>query len=185
LTLRGIFLMEKDEIDWFLYGMRNVFPEAWEQFAAVIPKSEQHDLLTAYHKRLNGSNERKQMDAAIAWNLYESACSSLLPNYKTLTTDDQKAHALAMARIEAHYFKNGVIGSRKSLLRGIDKIRAIPATIIQGRYDMVCPIRTAHRLHNVWAEADYIVVPDGGHSSQDPPIRSRLIETMENAKTIR
>lgn len=185
LILRGIFLMEQPEIDWFLYGMKMVFPEAWEQFAAVIPDDEQNDLLTAFHTRLTSPDDKARMETAIAWNLYESACSSLLPNYKTITTDEQKSHALAMARIESHYFLHHVIPPEKSLLNGIDRIRHIPATIIQGRYDILCPIATAHRLHMTWPEADYIVVPDGGHSAMDPAIRSRLIEATENARMLR
>ena len=125
------------------------------------------------------------MNAAIAWSLYEGACSSLLPNYETITTEEQKSHAQALARIESHYFLNGVIAPEHSLLNGIDKIRHIPSTIVQGRYDIICPITTAHRLHAAWPEADYVVVPDGGHSGQDPSVRSRLIEATENAKTIR
>lgn len=184
MILRGIFLLEQAEVDWFLYGMKMVFPEAWEQFAAVIPEEQHDDLLRAYHERLISPEDKERMEAAIAWSLYEGACSSLLPNYETITTDEQKSHALALGRLESHYFLNHVIPAENSLLNDIDKIRHIPATIIQGRYDIICPIHTAHRLHNVWPEADYIVVPDGGHSALDPAIRSRLIEATENARTI-
>ena len=184
LTLRGIFLCEQDEVDWFLYGIRTVFPEAWEQFAGFLPEAEQKNLLKAYYKRLTGDNADEQMQAAIRWSLYEGACSSLLPNYETITTEDQKQHALALARIEAHYFTNGVIPPAKSLLNSIDTIRHIPAIIVQGRYDIICPIATAYKLHHAWPEADYIVVPDAGHSALDPPLRSRLVEATENFKTI-
>lgn len=185
MILRGIFMMERTELDWFLHGMREIFPEAWEQFAAPIPESERGDLLEAYYKRLTGDDPKIRMEAAIAWSLYESACASLLPNYETITTEDQKKFALAVARIEAHFFRNQILKPEPSLLDGIDKIRHIPATIIHGRYDIICPIRTAYKLHQLWPEADYIVVPDGGHSASDPPIRSRLIEATENAKTIK
>lgn len=185
LTLRGIFLCEQDEIDWFLYGIRTVFPEAWEQFSGFLPEAEQKNLLKGYHKSLTGNDPEEQMQAAIRWSLYEGACSSLLPNYETITTEDQKQHALALARIEAHYFTNGVIPSEKSLLKTIDAIRHIPAIIVQGRYDIICPIATAYKLHHAWPEADYIVVPDAGHSALDPPLRSRLVEATENFKTIR
>ncbi len=184
LILSGIFLMEREEIDWFFYGIRNFFPEAWEQFAHFIPESERGDLLTAYHNRLFGGDEKSAMDAAIRWCLYESACSSLIPNYETITTEEQKAAVLTIARIECHYFKNHVISPNRSLLKEVDKFRAVPAIIINGRYDMLCPIRTARRLHAAWPEADYVVVPDGGHSEQDPAIRSRLIEATENAKSL-
>lgn len=184
MILRGIFLLEQPEVDWFLYGMKMIFPEAWDQFAAVIPEEEHDDLLRSFHERLTSPDDKARMDAAIAWSLYEGACSSLLPNYETITTDEQKGHALALARIESHYFLKQVIAPENSLLLGIDKIRHIPSTIVHGRYDVICPIHTAHRLHAEWPEADYIVVPDGGHSALDPAIRSRLIEATENARTL-
>jgi proline iminopeptidase len=185
MMLRGVFLCEQEEINWFLYGMRTVFPEAWEQFAGFLPEHEQQDILSAYCKRLNGDDAKARMEAAIRWSLYEGACSSLLPNFETITTDEQKQHALALARIESHFFKNEALAPEHSFLKNIDKIRAIPAVIIQGRYDMICPMQTAYKLHHAWREADYIVVPDAGHSALDPPLRSRLIEATENFKTLR
>jgi len=184
LILRSIFLLEQNEIDWWLYGARSLFPEAWEQFSDFIPQEERHDLVSAYHKRLMGTDAKAAQDAAIHWALYESACSSLIPNYETITTEEQKARVLALARIECHYFKNEVIPPAQSLLKSIEKFRAIPATIIHGRYDAVCPLSTAYRLHQAWPEADYVVVQDGGHSALDPAIRSRLIEASENAKSL-
>lgn len=185
MLLRGIFLLEQREIEWFLYGMKMIFPEAWEQFADQSVRADKDDLLETYYQKLTSNDPKVQIEAAIHWNLYEGACSSLLPNFETITTDEQKKHALALARIEAHYFRNEVIAPENSLIHGIDKIRSIPTTIIQGRYDIICPICTAHFLHTLWPEADYIVVPDGGHSALDPAIRSRLIEATENAKNIR
>lgn len=185
MILRGIFLMEQPEINWFLYGMKMIFPEAWEQFAAPVPEDQRNNLLEHYYAVLTGDDERAQMDAAIRWSLYEGACSSLIPNYQTITTAEQQSHALAIARIEAHFFRHEVLSGADSLLAHIDKIRAIPAMIIQGRYDVICPIHTAYKLHCLWPEADYIVVPDGDHSAMDPPLRSRLVEATENAKTIR
>ncbi len=185
LILRGIFLCEQDEVDWFLYGMRTIFPEAWEQFASLIPEDEQGDLLNAYYKRLTQEeNQDLQLEAAVRWSLYEGACSSLLPNYETITTQEQKQHALAISRIEAHYFKNQIFKKEKSLLHTIESLRSVPTAIIQGRYDVICPIKTANKLHQLWPEADYIVVPDAGHSALDAPLRSRLIEATESAKTI-
>ncbi len=184
LILRGIFLCEQEEIDWFLYGMKTIFPEAWEQFAGLLPEKEQDDLLGGYYRLLTGDDEEAQLEAATRWSLYEGACSSLLPNYETITTPEQKQHALALARIEAHYFKNEVITPENSLLKRIDLFRAIPATIVQGRYDVICPMVTANKLHQLWPEADFIVAPDAGHSAMDPAMRSRLIEATENAKTI-
>lgn len=184
MVLRGIFLMEENEIDWLLYGLKTIYPESWEQFVSIIPEDEQDDLLTAYYKRLNSDNHEIKMEAAMSWSLYESACSSLIPNYEIITTDEQRAQALAIATIEVHYFYNQLIKTQDSLLNDIETFRSIPTIIVQGRYDMICPIATAHKLHANWPEADYIVVPDGGHSAMDPPVRSRLIEATENMKSI-
>ncbi len=185
LILRGIFLCEQDEIDWFLYGIKTVFPEAWEQFAGFLPENEQKNLLDAFYTRLTGTDEKQKMEAAIRWALYESACSSLLPNYETITTEDQKLHALALARIESHYFKHQVIKPQNSILKNINIIRKIPTIIVHGRYDIICPMQTAYKLHQAWPEAEYIVVPDAGHSALDPAIRSRLIESTETFKAIK
>jgi proline iminopeptidase len=162
-----------------------VFPEAWEQFSGFLPPDERGDLLNGYYARLTSASQETQMEAAISWSLYESACSCLLPPHETIATPEQRMHAQSLARIEAHYFKNQVIAPEKSLLHHIDTFRAIPATIVQGRYDMICPIITADRLHRLWPEADYVIVPDAGHAALDPPLRSRLIEACEHAKTIR
>lgn len=184
LVLRGIFLCEQPEIDWFLYGMKKIFPEAWEQFAGLLPQKDQNRLLDAYYERLTGPDEQRQIEGAIRWSLYEGACSSLYPNYETITTEEQKQSALALARIEAHFFKNEVIAPENSILNKINRLRPIPATIIQGRYDAICPIETAYKLHQAWPEADYIVVPDAGHSALDPTLRSRLIQAIENYKSL-
>ena len=185
MIMRGIFLCEQEEVDWFLNGMRTIFPEAWEQFASFVDEDKQDNLLDEYYDALTGTDQKRQIQAAIGWSLYEGACSLLLPNYETITTQEQKNQAIALARIEAHYFKNEVIPKENSLLNHVDTFRKIPTTIIQGRYDVICPIATAHTLHQAWPEADYIVVPDAGHSALDPSLRSRLMEATEHAKTIR
>ncbi len=185
MILRGIFLCEQPEIDWFLYGMQTIFPEAWEQFSNFVPEEERHDLLSAYYKRLtNDKDPEAQIQASVHWSLYEGACSSLLPNYETITTEEQKQQSLALARIEAHYFTNEVFSENKSLLHNIEHLRFIPTTIIQGRYDVICPIKTANKLHQLWPEANYVVVPDAGHSALDAPLRSQLIRATEETKTI-
>lgn len=184
MILRAISLMEQNDIDWFFKGIKSFFPEAWEQFIQFLPEDQRGNPLDSYYQYLTGPDDKLATDAAIHWCLYESACSSLIPNYETITRDDQKNHALALARIECHYFRNNVIPHEQSLLKQVDKFRSIPSVIVQGRYDAICPIETAHRLHQAWPEADYIVVQDGGHSSLDPAIRSRLIEATENAKTL-
>lgn len=185
IIMRGIFLCEADEIDWFMHGIQTIFPEAWEQFTGILNDDEMDNILDAYYARLTHENPEVQLEAAIAWSLYEGACSSLYPNYETITTGEQKEHALALARLEAHYFVHELISPENSILTQIDRIRHIPTSIIQGRYDIICPIRTANKLHQAWPEADYVVVPDAGHSALDPALRSRLIEATESAKTLK
>ncbi len=184
MILRGVFLMEQADIQWFMYTNQNVFPEAWEQFAGFIPEDRQNDLLEAYYEILMGDDGKKKMEAAINWSLYEGACSLLIPNYETITNEDQKNRALSLAVLECHYFRNNYIKEEDSLLKKVNRFRHIPTTIIQGRYDMICPIISAHKLHDAWPEADYIIVPNAGHSAMDPAIRSRLIEATENLKTL-
>ncbi|MDY0028677.1 MAG: prolyl aminopeptidase [Pseudobdellovibrionaceae bacterium] len=182
LCLRSIFLMEQYEIDWFMTGMSTIFPEAWDNF---IEDRDQTDLLKSYYEDLIGHDDRAAIEAALRWNAYESTCASFYPQKETLVSDDQRFYALAMAKIEAHYFYTQVIEPEDSLLKNIRKIRSIPATIIQGRYDMICPMASANRLHLAWPEADYIIVPDAGHSFLDPTLRTRLIETTENLKNLK
>lgn len=182
LVLRSIFLMEQYEIDWYMHGMSTIFPEAWENFTeGRTPK----DLLQTYYEDLTGDDDRKSIHAAMQWNAYESTCASFFPTKETLVSEDQRYYALATAKIEAHYFYTQVIKPEHSLLKNIRKIRSIPATIVQGRYDIICPMASANRLHLAWPEADYVIVPDAGHSFLDPTLRTRLIETTEAAKSLK
>jgi proline iminopeptidase len=176
LFLRGIFLMQPSEIDWFLYGMKTVFPEAWQRFAAFLPPAERYDLLAAYSARLNDPDPAVRVPAARSWSVYEGSCSTLLPNPEVLSTSGEERHAVGLARIEAHFFTNNIFDPPDLLLRNVERIRHIPAVIVQGRYDMVCPIITADALHAAWPEAEYVVVPDAGHSALEPGIRSALID---------
>lgn len=183
LLLRSIFLMSQDEIDWFLYGIRTLFPETWEKFSSFIPESERADLLSAYYTRLISKD--RGSDAALEWMAYEVGASLLYPHIHTFTSEDQKEHAYTLALTEAHFYKHHVIPDEHSILNSIDAFRHIPATIIQGRYDALAPIKTAYALHKAWPEADYIVVPDGGHSALDPSMRNRLIEMTDTLKNMR
>ena len=185
MILRGIFLMEQSDIDWFMHTNQYVFPEAWEKFVNIIPENERDDLLGAYYQRLTSEDKDIQVQAGINWSRYESACANLIPKHDPITTPEQQDKAIAISLLECHYFRNYMFTSQNSLLTKIDRFRYIPTTIIQGRYDMICPISAAHKLHKVWPEADYIIVPDGGHSALDPAIRSRLIEATEHAKSIK
>lgn len=184
LVLRGIFLCRKSEIDWFLYGIRNVFPEAWNAFAGFIPERERGDLLDAYYRRLIDTNPAAHLPAARAWSTYEGACSTLLPSPETVAAFGEDRMAVGLARIEAHYFRHDIFLPENALLANVAKLKRIPATIVQGRYDMVCPIVTADDLARAWPEADYMVIPDGGHSAMEPGIRAALVAAMEKYKRL-
>ena len=182
LILRGIFLCRQHEIDWFLHGIRTVFPEAWRNFANFLPEDERGDLLEAYHQRLVDPSPAVHMPAARAWSGYEGACSTLLSSPDTLAAFGEDRMALGLARIEAHYFRHEAIAPADDLMNRVARLRAIPTTIVQGRYDMVCPIVTADELARALPEAEYIIVPDAGHSAMEPGIRSQLIAATERLK---
>ena len=182
LVLRGIFLCRKAEIDWFLYGIRTVFPEAWRAFSGFVPEGERGDLLAAYYRRLVDADPALHMPAARAWSTYEGACSTLLPSPDTVAAFGEDRMALGLARIEAHYFRTEAIGPEADLVARIGRVRHLPGAIVQGRYDMVCPIVTADELARAWPEAEYIVVPDAGHSAMEPGIRSQLVAATERFK---
>lgn len=184
LVLRGIFLMRRREIDWFLHSMRVIHPEAWERFAGFIPEEERGDLLEAYHRRLNADDPAVRMAAARSWSIYEGACSTLLPSPELVSISGEDNHALSLARIEAHYFRDVPFEPEDRLLREVGRLRHIPAVIVQGRYDIVCPIVTADELRRAWPEAEYVVVPDGGHSAMEPGIRAALVAATERFKRI-
>ena len=175
LVLRGVFLASRREIDWFMYGMRNVFPEAWRAFSAHLPPAERGDLLHNYYRRLTDPNPAVHFPAARAWDLYESACSALMPRPEGVARHEDDDAALAIARIEAHYFVNDGFLPEGQLLAELPRIRHIPCTIVQGRYDVVCPPITADALAQAWPEAEYIVVPDAGHSVREPGITRELL----------
>jgi len=183
LVLRGIFLARRPEIDWFMHGMRTVFPEAWRAFSEFLPAAERGDLLASYHRRLVDPDPAVHMPAARAWDRYEGACSTLLPQAERSTKIDDDALALAIARIEAHYFVHDAFLDDDALLAGLPRIRHLPCTIVQGRYDIVCPAVTADTLARAWPEADYVVVPDAGHSVREPGIARELVAAVKRMQT--
>jgi proline iminopeptidase len=183
LVLRGIFLCRKSEIEWFLYGLRNLFPEAWRAFAGAIPEAERKDLLKAYHRRLTHRDPAVHMPAARAWSVYEGSCSTLLASPETVAYFASDVVALGLARIEAHYFTHDIFLPENSLLEAVERLRDVPAVIVQGRYDAVCPIVTADDLHRAWPQAQYIVVPDAGHSAWEPGICAELVKATERFKS--
>jgi proline iminopeptidase len=182
LVLRGIFLCRKSEIDWFLYGVRNLFPEPWERFARFLPPAERDDLLRNFHRRLVDPDPAVHMPAAKAWSVYEGSCSTLLRSDETVEHFAGDVVALGLARMEAHYFVNHVFLPENALLAGVHRLRAIPGVIVQGRYDAVCPIVSAHELVVAWPEVEYHVIPDAGHSVWEPGICAAVIAACERFK---
>lgn len=182
-VLRGIFLCRPSEIEWFLYGARTLFPEAWRAFAGHLPPTERDDLLAGYYRRLTDPDPAVHLPAASAWTMYEGSCSALIPNADAVRPFAQDPLALALARIEAHYFVHGGFLRQGGLLGELQRIRHLPCVIVQGRYDAVCPIVTADELASHWPEARYTVVPDAGHSAWEPGILTALIEATETFKS--
>jgi proline iminopeptidase len=184
LAMRGIFLCRKSEIDWFLSGMRWIQPEAWRRFAEFLPETERGDLLESYHKRLMDPDPSIHMPAAIAWSVYEGSCSTLLPDPDELKNFAGDVLALGLARMETHYFCNNIFLPENFLLENVGRIRHIPTFIVQGRYDLVCPIRTADDLTQAWPEARYTIVPDAGHAKIEPGIRKALLDGMDRFRDL-
>jgi proline iminopeptidase len=183
LVLRGIFLATQREIDWFMHGMGRIFPEAREAFEGFLPPEERTDLLGNYHRRLVDPDPAVHLPAAYAWDRYETACSTLLPRTESplLPTDD--AAALAIARIEAHYFVHRAFLDDDQLIGNLGRIRRLPCTIVHGRYDVVCPLESAYALASAWPEAELVIVPDAGHSVREPGIARELVAAVERMKS--
>jgi proline iminopeptidase len=178
-VLRGVFLGRPSEVDWFLRGLAAIFPDAHANFAGFLPEAERGDILGAYLKRLTDPDPAVHMPAARAWSVYEGSCSTLLPSPDTVASFAQDRIALGLARIEAHYFAHGLFLPPGGLLAGMDRIGQIPGEIVQGRYDMICPARTAFELAAAWPAARLSVVPDAGHSALEPGIRRALVTAVE------
>ncbi|GAB5469898.1 MAG: prolyl aminopeptidase [Rhodospirillales bacterium] len=180
LVLRGIFLGRAMELDWWLNGLKLVFPEAWQAFAGYLPEAERGNLLGGYHRRLVDPDPSVHMPAAQAWARYEAACSTLMPSPQTLQAFARDRVALALARLEAHYFTNRIFLQEAQLLQQADRIAQIPGVIVQGRYDMICPAISAYELARVWPAASLQIVPDAGHSAMEPGTRRRLVAACDS-----
>jgi proline iminopeptidase len=178
-VLRGIFLCRSSEIDWFLHGIRAFFPEAQRELAEFIPDDERDDLLAAYHRRLIDPDPQVHLPAARVWAEFEASCSTLLPNPQLVSAFCSDRTALSLARIEAHYFVNDIFLPDNSLLDQLPRIRHLPCTIVQGRYDAVCPIISADELARAWPEARYVIVDDAGHSAFEPGISQALVAAAD------
>jgi len=181
LVLRGIFTVRESELDWYYqFGASEVHPEKWEDFLAPIPPEERGDLRAAYRRRLTGADEAARLEAAQAWTLWEGRTLTLLPDAAMTTGFENPHFALAFARIENHYFVHGGWLEEGQLIRDAHKLRGIPGTIVQGRYDMACPTRTAYELHKAWPEADFHLIEGAGHAYSEPDILDRLIRATDD-----
>jgi proline iminopeptidase len=183
LVLRGIFLLRRSELEWFYQdplGAASIFPDLWEKYLAPIPPAERGDLMQAYYRRLISEDRATRATAARAWSTWEGATSFLHTNASYVAKFDDPDYAAAFARIEAHYFVNrGFMTSDDQLLRDVERIRHIPAVIVQGRYDIVCPMRSAWDLHRAWPEAELRIVPASGHSAFEPDTTRELVAATD------
>jgi proline iminopeptidase len=183
LTLRGIFMMTERELDWFLYGVRAVYPDAWEKFVAEVPADRRGDLLEYYSTLFAHPDPSVRLKAAETWSTFEVSCCALFPR-QLLPEENDPNHALSIAVIEAHYFRNNRFEPDDFILRNVPRIRHIPAVIVHGRYDAVCPVETAWQLHRAWPEAELTIVPDAGHASSEPGITHALIAATNKFRDI-
>lgn len=177
MVLRGIFLCRKQDFDWFYQnGADRIFPDYWKEFIAPIPKAERGNMIQAYYQRLTGDNELAKMSAARAWSLWEGRCATLRPHQDIIDTFGDLHLAISLARIEAHYFMNNAFIEANQILENMSIIKDIPATIIHGRYDVICPLDNATELHKHWPNSQLQIVRDAGHSSLEPSITDALIK---------
>jgi proline iminopeptidase len=176
LIVRGIFLCRPEEIHWFYQdGASWVFPDHWQAFLEPIPVRERGNLLHAYHARLTSSDPSTVLQAAKAWSIWEGRCATLRPDLRLRNAFADDHMALSLARIECHYFVNQAFLAPNQLLRDAVRLREIPGVIIHGRYDLICPLRSAWELHRAWPEADFHVIADAGHAAFEPGIASALV----------
>ena len=186
LILRGIFLCRREEIHWFYQeGCSYLFPELWEEYLAPVPVQERHQLVQAYYKLLTHPDEAIRLRAAQAWSKWEGATCKLIPNANVVADFEEAHKALAMARIECHYFiHNSFFEDDDQLLRGAaEKLQDVPTWIVHGRYDVICPAKNAWDLHRALPNAELHMIPDAGHAYDEPGILNALISATEAFKT--
>ena len=180
LVLRGIFLSRQNELDWLMkYGASELYPEAWEDFLSPVPEDERDDLIAAYHKLLTGDDQAVKLAAAKAWSMWEGQTVTLLPDPEMLADFTEDNHAIAIARIENHYFRNSCFLDDGQLLANADKLQGIPGVIVQGRHDCCTPPSAAHALKQAWPEVDLQIVADGGHLFTEPGIADGLVRATD------
>ena len=177
LILRGIFLCRPSELKWFYQdGAGQIFPDVWESYYQHIPENERHDFVKAYYQRLTSPIEAVRLEAARVWSQWEMATSYLQQKPEAVDEMEDPARALPFARIECHYFiNNAFFPTDNYILENIGKIRHIPGIIVQGRYDVVCPARSAWDLHRAWPEAQLKIIPDAGHAAGEPGTKAELV----------
>lgn len=178
LTLRGIFLLRKSEIDWFLQGMRTFAPQAWQDFVGFLPEALRADICEGYWALLNDADPEVRRSAAHSWARYEARCATLRASAEMMAEAANSHVAVGLARLEVHYMRANRFTPDDLLLRRVDHIRHIPCAIVQGKYDLVCPPITAVELHAAWPESTLQIIDDAGHSAHEPGIRSALVELM-------
>ena len=183
-VLRGIFLGRASEVEWFLYGLQRVFPDAHAAFAGFLPAAERENLLENYFRRLTDPDPQIHGPAARCWSIYEGSCSTLLPSFEAVSAFAQDRSAIGLARIEAHYFRHDLFLPPGGLLAHMEPMRQIPGEIVQGRYDMICPAQSAFHLASAWPTARLTMVPDAGHSALEPGVRTALIAALERCRNL-
>lgn len=181
MVLRGIFLCRRRDLHWlYKEGASQIFPDYWEDFVNAVPEDERDDLIKAYYKRLTGNNELARMAAAKAWSLWEARCATLRPSASVVQASLEPHAALAISRIEAHYFTNEGFLEYNQILRNASALSDIPGIIVHGRYDMICPLENAVELQRVWHEATLNIVRDAGHSGMEPGTVDALIRATRD-----
>lgn len=181
LILRGIFLCRQWDMDWlYKEGANRIFPDHWADFIKPIPESERSDMLAAYYARLTGDDELARMAAAKSWSAWEGNCSKLRPSPEALAKFTKPHNALALSRIETHFFVNNGFVEENQILKNVDVIRDIPGRIVHGRYDIVCPLENALTLHGLWTNSELHIVRDAGHSASEPGTVDALIRATQD-----
>lgn len=181
MILRGIFLCRDADLQWFYqHGASLIFPDYWKEYLEPVAEEDRHNMIKAYYRLLTGNNELAKMQAAKHWSLWEGRCATFRPNNNVIDTFCNTHFAVALARIEAHYFINQAFIKPNQILDNMDIISDIPATIIHGRYDMVCPIDNAFSLHERWANSELHIIRDAGHASREPSILDALIKATDS-----
>lgn len=181
-VLRGIFTLRRDELLWFYQeGASWIFPDAWSEYQSVIPPDERDDMIAAYHRRLTSDDADEKLKAARAWSRWEGETVSLIPAPERVESFSSEKFALAFARIESHYFFNrGFFSSDAQIIENMNRINHIPGTIVQGRYDIVTPMKTAWELYQAWPDATFELIRDAGHAASEPGIIDALVRATNH-----